>query len=97
MDSFIIYLKDVAKTDDEDPESFEVTNSNSIKIMSIHAVKGLEFEAVFLPMLWKNDYFVQGPSGSRFKIPAYLRMDRKIYAQKENYTNKNYFKQKLKG
>ncbi len=82
LDSFIIYLKDVAKTDDEDPESFEFTNSNSIKIMSIHAAKGLEFEAVFLPMLWKNDYFVQGSSGSKFKIPAYLRMDRAIYSAK---------------
>ena len=96
LDSFIIYLKDVAKTDDEDPESFEFTNSNSIKIMSIHAAKGLEFEAVFLPMLWKNDYFVQGPSGSKFKIPAYLRMDRAIYAQKENYTNKNLFQAEIK-
>lgn len=97
LDSFIIYLKDVAKTDDEDPESFEFTNSNSIKIMSIHAAKGLEFEAVFLPMLWKNDYFVQGSSGSKFKIPAYLRMDRAIYAQKENYTNKNLFQEEIKG
>ena len=97
LDSFIIYLKDVAKTDDEDPESFEFTNSNSIKIMSIHAAKGLEFEAVFLPMLWKNDYFVQGSSGSKFKIPAYLRMDRAIYRQKENYKNKNLFQEKIKG
>ncbi|MCG2789473.1 MAG: ATP-dependent helicase, partial [Actinomycetia bacterium] len=97
LDSFIIYLKDVAKTDDEDPESFEFTNSNSIKIMSIHAAKGLEFEAVFLPMLWKNDYFVKGSSGSKFKIPAYLRMDRAIYRQKENYTNKTLFQEEIKG
>jgi DNA helicase II / ATP-dependent DNA helicase PcrA len=97
LDSFIIYLKDVAKTDDEDPESFEFTNSNSIKIMSIHAAKGLEFEAVFLPMLWKNDYFLKGSAGSKFKIPAYLRMDRAIYAQKENYTNKDLFQEEIKG
>lgn len=96
LDSFIIYLKDVAKTDDEDPDSFEFTNSNSIKVMSIHAAKGLEFEAVFLPMLWKNDYFVQGSSGSKFKIPAYLRMDRAIYARKGNYTNKNLFQEEIK-
>jgi len=41
-------------------------NKNSIKIMSIHASKGLEFEAVFLPMLWKNDYASRSASG-KFK------------------------------
>jgi len=96
LDNFIIYLKDVARTDDEDPESFGFTNSNSIKIMSIHAAKGLEFEAVFLPMLWKNDYFVPGSSGNKFKIPAYLRMDRTIYKEKENFTNKNSFQEEIK-
>ena len=56
LEGFIVYLKDVAKSEEEDPESIQFKQSDAVKIMSIHASKGLEFEAVFLPMLWKNDY-----------------------------------------
>ncbi len=96
LTSFITYLKDVAKTDEEDPERYEISNSNSIKIMSIHAAKGMEFEVVFLPMLWKSDYSAVRSGNGKFKIPASLRKDRTIYREKPIFTNKQKFDNKIK-
>ena len=93
---FITYLKDVARTDEEDPERYEISNNNSIKIMSIHAAKGLEFEVVFLPMLWKSDYSTVRTSNGKFKIPASLRKDRAIYREKPFFTNKQKFDNEIK-
>ena len=95
LESFILYLKDVAKTEEEDPDRVEFSASNSIKIMTVHAAKGLEFEAVFMPMLWKKDYFSR-TSSDRFKIPALLRKDRVIYRQKGNFTSKKKFDDEIK-
>ena len=63
LEGFIVYLKDVARSEEEDPESIQFKQSDAVKIMSIHASKGLEFEAVFLPMLWKNDYAARSDFG----------------------------------
>ena len=96
LDSFIIYLKDVAKTDYEDPERIELSNTNTIKLMSIHAAKGLEFEVVFLPMLWKNDFLGGKSSGSKFKIPSILRKDGQIWRDKPDYKSKQKFLESVK-
>ncbi len=95
LNSFIVYLKDVAKTDEEDPDSVKFSNSNAVKIMTIHASKGLEFEVVFLPMLWKSDYPAK-PGQKRFKIPSMLRKDRMIYTMKGTFTSKQKFDAELK-
>ena len=95
LEGFIVYLKDVAKSEEEDPESIQFRQSDTVKIMSIHASKGLEFEAVFLPMLWKNDYNPRTTSG-KFKIPALLRKDRKIYGQKQSFKSKEKFESEIK-
>ncbi|MBM3709103.1 MAG: ATP-dependent helicase [Actinobacteria bacterium] len=95
LESFIAYLKDVAKTDEEDPDMIELSESNKIKIMTIHAAKGLEFEAVFMPMLWKRDYFSKA-SSEKFKIPASLRKDRIIYSRKADFTSKKKYDDEIK-
>jgi len=95
LEGFIVYLKDVARSEEEDPENIQFKQSDSVKIMSIHASKGLEFEAVFLPMLWKNDYAARADS-ERFKIPASLRKDRKIFSQKHSFKSKEKFEAEIK-
>jgi DNA helicase II / ATP-dependent DNA helicase PcrA len=95
LEGFIVYLKDVARSEEEDPESIEFKQSDSVKVMSIHASKGLEFEAVFLPMLWKNDYSARQDTG-KFKMPASLRKDKKIYSQKHSFKSKEKFDAEIK-
>ena len=95
LEGFMTYLKDVAKTDYEDPETMELSNENSVKVMSIHAAKGLEFEVVFLPMLWKNDYLGK-TSEKGFTVPSELRKDGRIWKEKKNFKSTGDFKQALK-
>ena len=95
LESFMLYLKDVAKTEEESPETFEFSNSNSIKIMSIHAAKGLEFKAVFMPGLKKNDYLGKNVSRS-FKLPALLRKDKSVYRDIKSFTSQKSFNLELK-
>ena len=64
--------------------------------MSIHAAKGLEFEVVFLPMLWKSDFIGRKSSRSRFEVPSWLRKDSSIWKDKKNYASKKKFYQALK-
>ena len=97
LESFMAYLKDIAKTDYENPDKIEISVENSIKLMSVHAAKGLEFEAVFLPMLWKNDYLGRGSSGKNgFVVPAELRNDGSIWKEKKNYRSAASFRDDLK-
>jgi len=93
--AFITFLKDVAKTDYDDPESVEFSGENSVKIMSIHAAKGLEFEVVFLPGLWKNDYKARISSGG-FMVPSELRKDNSIYKRKKDFNSARSFSESLK-
>ncbi|MGM0367117.1 MAG: ATP-dependent DNA helicase [Actinomycetota bacterium] len=95
LESFNTYLKDVAKTDFEGPDSLGLSKENSVKIMSIHAAKGLEFEAVFLPMLWKKDY-IGKRDNRKYSIPSNLRKDSKIWKERKNYTSRKKFKNALK-
>lgn len=95
LNSFILYLKDVAKTDEEDPEIIEFSENNTVKIMSIHAAKGLEFEVVFMPMLRKNQYFKKSRL-KRFILPSILRKDKKIYSQKPDFSSEQSFDKEIK-
>jgi ATP-dependent exoDNAse (exonuclease V) beta subunit len=93
---FITYIKDVARTDQDDPDTLEISGNNTVKLMSIHAAKGLEFEAVILPMLWKNHYLGKSGSNSRFSIPSYLRKDSPIWQDKAGFSSASKFKDALK-
>ncbi len=95
FDSFVVYLKDIAKTDYEDEKGNEVSSDNSIKLMSIHAAKGLEFDIVFCPMLWKNDYFRKARASNKFEIPSKFRKDGTFWADKNLYSSKDQFYKKL--
>ncbi len=95
LDGFHTYLREVAKTDFEGSESLELSSEDSVKVMSIHAAKGLEFAVIFLPMLWENDYLGRSES-QRYGLPAQLRKDHKIWARKKEYKSKKAFKDDLK-
>lgn len=91
-DDFVTYIRDVAKTNYDDPDTLQLSGRNSVKMMSIHAAKGLEFKAVILPMLWKNHYFSRGGSNSRFAIPSDLRKDSPVWRDKGSYKSASEFK-----
>ncbi|MDD3520179.1 MAG: ATP-dependent DNA helicase [Actinomycetota bacterium] len=96
FESFIIYLQQLAKTELENPDDIEISKNNAIKIMSIHAAKGLEFKVIFLPMLWDKEYKGTINSKIEFELPAYLRTDSKIWSEKALYSNAEKFKNRLK-
>ena len=59
--SFLSYL-DAAEVAEETLESAQPAEQNSVKLMTVHSAKGLEFEAVFLPSV----------AASRNKKGAYI-------------------------
>ena len=95
LDSFIYYLKDVAKTDNDNPENTGFSKENSVKIMSIHAAKGLEFEVVFLTRLWKSDYLGGKQPDGKYALPSGLRRDNDIWRARKEYTSAAKFKKAL--
>ena len=96
FENFVIYLKELAKAEFEDPESQIISKENSVKLMSIHAAKGLEFDVVFLPMLWENDYKPTVSSKVEFELPAALRNDGKIWSKKPYFKSAKKFKTEIK-
>lgn len=96
FESFILYLQQLAKTETEDPDNLEISDNNAIKIMSIHAAKGLEFKTVFLPMLWGNDYKPRLSTKTEFEIPAPLRTDSRVWREKALFKSADKFKAFLK-
>jgi len=94
--SFITYLKDIARTDYDNPDKMEISNDNSVKIMSIHAAKGLEFDAVIIPMLWGSDYLGRNAGNPGFAIPSELRKDNSIWSKKKDFKSAGEFKKALK-
>lgn len=96
FDSFVIYLKDIAKTDYEDPDFQIISKENSVKLMSIHAAKGLEFKAVFLPMLWESYYKPRRAQKKFYELPSPLRKDGRIWKEKGNHTSIKNFEEELK-
>jgi DNA helicase II / ATP-dependent DNA helicase PcrA len=95
IDSFITYIRDVAVTGD-DPDALEITGDNAVKLMSIHAAKGLEFEAVILPMLWKDHYLGRSGPGRRFAIPSELRKDSPLWQEKKYFSSAGKFDDALR-
>ena len=93
---FIMYIQDVARADYEDPDTLEITGGNSVKLMSIHAAKGLEFSVVVIPMLWKNDYLGKGTNTTRFAIPSALRKDSPVWSRKGDFKSASAFRDALK-
>lgn len=66
---FIEYIDNLSQISDQEPLAFlDTENSDAVKIMTIHAAKGLEFEAVFIPSLdyqlykHNNDNFIYDTS-----------------------------------
>ncbi len=96
LDSFVYYLKDVAKTDYDNPGNIDLTKENSVKIMSIHASKGLEFKVVFLTRLWKSDYLGGRQSSEKYALPSELRKDNDIWGSKKDYASAAKFKKDLR-
>lgn len=96
FDSFVIYLKDIAKTDYEDPDFQTVSKGNSVKLMSIHASKGLEFKVVFLPMLWESDYKPRKSQKKIYTLPSPLRKDGKVWRDKSTYSSIKKFEDEIK-
>ncbi|MHB1347904.1 MAG: 3'-5' exonuclease, partial [Candidatus Humimicrobiaceae bacterium] len=96
FESFIVYLRDIAKTDYEDPDFQSISKENSVKLMSIHAAKGLEFKTVFLPMLWESDYKPRKNQKNFYDLPSALRKDGKIWNEKSLYENVKSFEEALK-
>ena len=96
FDSFVVYLKDIAKTDYEDPDFQSVSKENSVKLMSIHAAKGLEFNTVFLPMLWESDYSPRKNQKNFYELPSALRKDGRIWREKSLYKSAKKFEDDFK-
>ena len=96
FDSFVVYLKDIAQTDYEDPDFQSISKENSVKLMSIHAAKGLEFRAVFLPMLWESDYKPRKNQKIFYELPSALRKDGKIWREKNLYKSAKKFEDDYK-
>ena len=96
FDSFVVYLKDMAKTDYEDPDTQVISKENSVKLMSIHAAKGLEFKVVFLPILWDQDYKPRRNQKKCYELPSVLRKDGKIWIKKSNYESIKKFEDEIK-
>jgi DNA helicase II / ATP-dependent DNA helicase PcrA len=94
--SFITYLEDIARTDYDNPDKMEISDYNSVKIMSIHAAKGLEFDAVIIPMLWESDYLGRNAGNSGFAIPSQLRKDNSIWAKKKDFKSAREFNKALR-
>ncbi|MBN2073332.1 MAG: ATP-dependent helicase [Actinobacteria bacterium] len=90
--SFITYLEDLDEMDSGIPGSSVDSTGDSVRIMSIHAAKGLEFRVVFIPMLWKKDYLGKGTGKSSSIIPAELRKDGMIWRQKKDFTSERAFR-----
>ncbi|GFR34210.1 UvrD-helicase domain-containing protein [Thermobrachium celere] len=61
---FVDYIENLIEVSDKEAQAFlDTENSNAVKIMTIHASKGLEFEAVFIPSL---DYEIEKSNRSKF-------------------------------
>lgn len=61
---FAQYVENLMDVSDKESQAFlDTENSDAVKIMTVHASKGLEFEAVFVPCL---DYTIEKNSKSTF-------------------------------
>jgi ATP-dependent helicase/nuclease subunit A len=85
LDAFIDWLDDLKESTEQDQAEVYDEDSDSVKIMTIHASKGLEFPVVFVPLIFREfwnpgeDYFVsEGANlrmadGSTTRFPFLLK------------------------
>jgi ATP-dependent helicase/nuclease subunit A len=85
LDAFIDWLDDMKETTKQDQAEAYDEDSDAVKIMTIHASKGLEFPVVFVPLIFRDfwnpaeDYFVSDNAklkladGSEPKLPFLLK------------------------
>jgi DNA helicase-2/ATP-dependent DNA helicase PcrA len=80
--AFLDYLEAVEATDSPEWSPVQPSEDDSVKVMTIHQVKGLEFDAVFVPGMAKDilpDFRVQqNPAEKGRSLDFELRGDRDI-------------------
>jgi DNA helicase-2/ATP-dependent DNA helicase PcrA len=79
LEAFLTYLELMAEDPVEELDTARVGTADAVTLMTIHRAKGLEWEAVFLPALYHNNFPSSGrtpdPSLRPQAIPAALRLD----------------------
>jgi DNA helicase-2/ATP-dependent DNA helicase PcrA len=86
LGSFVEWL-DAVDEAEEDIEAAQPSEADSVKLMTIHQAKGLEFDLVFVPGLARGQYSQIFPDLSRranpvtraANMPVELRGDREVY------------------
>ena len=96
FNSFMIYLREVLKAAELEPEELVPGVGDEVKVMSIHAAKGLEFPIVFIPMLCERDFPDLRISYSPYKAPYSLRGDVEYLPDMGSYTSKSKYINALK-
>lgn len=96
FNSFMLYLREVLKAAELEPEELVPGIGDDVKVMSIHAAKGLEFPIVFVPMLCEGDFPDLRISYSPYRTPLSLRGDAQYLPDMENYTSKSKYRNALK-
>lgn len=92
FENFVLYLEEVLKAAEREPEEILIGEEDTVKVMSIHAAKGLEFPVVFVPMLC-DGIFPGRDRKAKFQVPLSLRGDRDYIPRPEEYSSKARFKQ----
>lgn len=86
----VAFLRSEA-SEGEGLERAVITEANSVKLATVHAAKGLEWEHVFLPMLNEGVFPTKLTSehwvGQAERLPGPLRGDAHAIAQLEEYSN----------
>jgi len=78
--AFLDYVRQIE--DDREWSPVQPSEEDSVKVMTVHAAKGLEFDAVFVPGLAKgifpNDRVQHNPARRGDSLDVELRRDRKL-------------------
>jgi DNA helicase-2/ATP-dependent DNA helicase PcrA len=78
--AFLAYVDSIE--DDREWNPVQPSDDDSVKVMTVHAAKGLEFEAVFVPGLAKglfpDDRVQQNPARKGASLDVELRRDREL-------------------
>jgi len=96
FNGFMLYLREVLKTAELEPEELIPGIGDEVKVMSIHAAKGLEFPVVFVPMLCERDFPDLRISYSPYKAPFSLRGDIQYLPNMKDYTSKSEYRNALR-
>jgi DNA helicase-2/ATP-dependent DNA helicase PcrA len=80
LGSFLSYLAQIE--DDREFNPVQPSDDDSVKVMTVHAAKGLEFDTVFVPglarALFPDDRVQQNPSRKGSSLDVELRRDRDL-------------------